>query len=121
MWEREKNSAYASYENIYAVFCTLTNPTNVKLQAALHLIAAQATSANRHALGNAIYQHADALGIRSPSTTGLAVGMADVVAVYHAFSAHLTKLSHIVLHLLQGYVNIKTLGLYHRVPEKSRD
>ena len=82
----------------------------MRLQSALNLVAAQAAGAHGHALRNAIYQHANLLRVRSPGAARLAVGVADVVAVNDALAADLTKLSHTLSHLLQGYVTSKHLN-----------
>ena len=82
-----------------------------RLQRALNLLAAQAAGAHRHALRNAVDQHANLLRVRSPGAARLAVGVADIVAVGHALAADFTKLTHTLSHLLQGYVHIKTLEL----------
>ena len=71
---------------------------------ALNPLAAQAAGAHRHALRNAVDQHANLLRVRSPGAARLAVGVADVVAVHDTLAANLTKLSHTLSHLLQGYV-----------------
>ena len=75
-----------------------------ELQRALDLVAAQAAGAHGHALRGAINRHANLLRVRSPGAARLAVGVADVVAVYDALAANLTILSHTLSHLLQGYV-----------------
>ena len=82
-----------------------------ELQCTFNLLAAQATGANGHALRYAINQDTNLLRVRSPGAAGLAVGVADVVAVNDAFTADLTKLSHTLSHLLQGYIHIKTVKL----------
>ena len=63
-------------------------------QCALHITAAQATSAHVHPLGGAIDHHTNALHIGRPDAMALAVGMADVVAVQRPLLADLTKLTH---------------------------
>ena len=83
----------------------------LKLQSALDLIAAQAAGAHGHALRGAFNDHANLLRVRSPGAARLAVGVADVVAVNDALAADLTKLSHTLSHLLQGYIHIKTVKL----------
>ena len=80
------------------------------LQSALDLVAAQATRAHGHALGSAIHENFDLLRVRSPSAARLAVGVAHVVAVNDALAANLTKLSHTLSHLLQGYVTSKHMN-----------
>ena len=80
---------------------------DLKLQRAFYLLAAQAASANGHALRYAINQDTNLLRVRSPGAAGLAVGVADVVAVNYALTAYFTKLSHTLSHLLQGYVTSK--------------
>ena len=74
------------------------------LQSALNLVAAQATRANGHALGSTIHENFNLLRVGSPSTARLTVGVADIVAINYALTANLTKLSHTLSHLLQGYV-----------------
>ena len=78
-----------------------------RLQSALYLVAAQTTRANRHALRNAIHENFDLLRVRSPSAARFTVGVADIVAIDYALTANLTKLSHTLSHLLQGYVTSK--------------
>ena len=76
----------------------------LKLQSALNLVAAQAAGAHGHALRGTFNDHANLLRVRSPGAARLAVGVADVVAVHDTLAANLTKLSHTLSHLLQGYV-----------------
>ena len=76
----------------------------LKLQSSLDLAAAQAASAHGHALRGAFNDHANLLRVRSPGAARLAVGVADVVAIHDTLAANLTKLSHTLSHLLQGYV-----------------
>ena len=78
-----------------------------RLQSALNLVAAQATGAHGHALGSAIHENFNLLRVGSPSTARLTVGVADIVAINYALTANLTKLSHTLSHLLQGYVTSK--------------
>jgi len=80
---------------------------DLKLQCTFNLLAAQATGANGHALRYAINQDTNLLRVRSPGAAGLAVGVADIVAVNYALAANFTKLSHTLSHLLQGYVASK--------------
>ena len=61
------------------------------LHVALDLTGAEATGANVHGLGGTIHNHADLLRVGSPSTTGPAHGVADVVAVYYALAADLSN------------------------------
>ena len=81
-----------------------------RLQSALNLVAAQATGAHGHALGSAIHENFNLLRVGSPSTARLTVGVADIVAINYALTANLTKLSHTLSHLLQGYVTSKHLN-----------
>ena len=81
-----------------------------KLQSAFDLIATQATSANRHALYGTINENSYLLRVRSPGTASLTVGVADIVAINYALTANLTKLSHTLSHLLQGYVTSKQMN-----------
>ena len=76
----------------------------MKLQCAFDLVATQAASANGHALGSAIDENFYLLRVGSPGTASLTVGVADIVAINYALTANLTKLSHTLSHLLQGYV-----------------
>ena len=76
----------------------------LKLQSALDLVAAQAAGAHGHALRSTIDDDANLLRVRSPGAARLAVGVADVVAINDTLAANLTKLSHTLSHLLQGYV-----------------
>ena len=76
----------------------------LKLQSALDLVAAQAAGAHGHALRGTFNDHANLLRVRSPGAARLAVGVADVVAINDTLAANLTKLSHTLSHLLQGYV-----------------
>ena len=80
---------------------------DLKLQCTFNLLAAQATGANGHALRYAINQDTNLLRVRSPGAAGLAVGVADIIAVNYALTAYFTKLSHTLSHLLQGYVASK--------------
>ena len=61
---------------------------------ALHIAAAQATGANIHPLHCPVYHYMDTLHIGCPSGMGLAVGMADQIAVEQTFATYLTKLTH---------------------------
>ena len=79
----------------------------IGLQSALNLVAAQTARADGHALGNAVHENFNLLRVRSPGAARLAVGMAHVVSVNDALAANLTKLSHTLSHLLQGYVPSK--------------
>ena len=81
-----------------------------ELQRALDLVAAQAAGAHGHALRGAINRHANLLRVRSPGAARLAVGVADTIAINYALAANLTKLSHTLSHLLQGYVTSKHLN-----------
>ena len=65
-----------------------------RLDGTLDLTAAQATGANVHTLRGTIHYYANVLSVGSPSTTGLAVGMADVVAIRHSLVTYLTELAH---------------------------
>ena len=76
----------------------------MRLQSALNLVAAQAAGAHGHALRSTIDDDANLLRVRSPGAARLAVGVADVVAIHDTLAANLTKLSHTLSHLLQGYV-----------------
>jgi hypothetical protein len=65
-----------------------------QLDGALNLAAAQAAGANVHTLGGTVHDNTNVLSVGSPGTTGLAVGVADVVAVRHSLVTYLTKLAH---------------------------
>ena len=82
----------------------------MKLQSALNLVAAQAASAHGHGLGSTIHENFNLLRVGSPGTASLAVGMAHAVSVNDTLAANLTKLSHTLSHLLQGYVTSKHLN-----------
>ena len=80
-----------------------------RLQRALDFAAAQATRAHVHVANASIDHYADALRVRRPATTGLAIGVADVVAGHDALGANLTKLSHkshLLLERKQSYNGI---------------
>ena len=81
-----------------------------KLQGAFNLVATQAARANGHALGSAVHENANLLRVGSPGAARLAVGVANVIAVNYALAANLTKLSHTLSHLLQGYVTSKQMN-----------
>ena len=94
------------------------------LHRALYLAAAQASGADAHALGFAVYQHVHLLGVGSPGATGFAVGMAHIIAVSDALTADLTELSHAYTSLwctthnkLRYYItqNHTTQGLYTKI------
>lgn len=63
-------------------------------QRALDIAGAQAASADIHPLASPIDHNMNTLHIGCPFCVGLAVGMADQIAVQLAFSADLTKLAH---------------------------
>ena len=65
-----------------------------QLDGTLNLTAAQATGANVHTLRGTVHDNTNVLSVGSPGTTGLAVGVADVVAVRHSLVTYLTKLTH---------------------------
>ena len=63
--------------------------------------AAKAPGANGHANGVTVLHYVHILGVGSPSTAGLTVGVADVVAMNDALAAYFTIFTH-NLHLPYG-------------------
>ena len=68
--------------------------SSLKSDCALNLTAAQAASANGFALDFAVHNYMNLLGVRSPDTASLAIGMADIVAMHDSLSADFTEFSH---------------------------
>ena len=61
-----------------------------KLHGALHFAAAQAASANIDVLGGAVDNSLNTLHVGLPHTVGTPMGVADLDAESHTFSANLT-------------------------------
>ena len=75
-----------------------------KALGAFHFTTAKATGADVHTHRRSVDVHTHSLRVRSPRTASFMVGMAHGVTGNDALMADLTKLSHTLSHLLQGYV-----------------
>ena len=66
--------------------------------------AAQTPRANGHTNGVAVFHHMHVLGVGSPGTAGLAIGVADVVAMHDTLAAYFTIFTHTYTSLWSRYV-----------------
>ncbi len=86
----------------------------------LHLAAAQTAGAYGHASRTSVHENTNLLGVRSPGAASLAIGMADVIAVYDALMADFTEFAHLS-HLLQEFGASKHSVLYQTLRQSASE